>query len=240
MVLLLLGAAVALYAAVLLSEFDKERRGGSEDTPAPPPPPLAPGSDAPSYVDHVVADEPWCAKPPARTREPPPRPAPPRPFKHKPNADSASRRRTVNKFAAPLRVHPSHPASQVPLRPRRRWRVRRPLRRRRHVRRRVRRRRMQRALLKRLLVDDGARAPRANRSGDCRLRRPDRVPTRAQRHHRRRVTRVATDPQEPRRGQVVRDRTVGAAGDVGVGGDDIEANRASQTTAAGLEARTRR
>ena len=34
MVLLLLGAAVALYAAVLLSEFDKERRGGSEDTPA--------------------------------------------------------------------------------------------------------------------------------------------------------------------------------------------------------------
>ena len=27
MVLLLLGAAVALYAAVLLSEFDKERRG---------------------------------------------------------------------------------------------------------------------------------------------------------------------------------------------------------------------
>ena len=78
MVLLLLGAAVALYAAVLLSEFDKERRGGSEDTPAPPPPPLAPGSDAPSYVDHVVADEPWCAKPPARTREPPPRPAPPR------------------------------------------------------------------------------------------------------------------------------------------------------------------
>lgn len=73
MVLLLLGAAVALYAAVLLSEFDKERRGGSEDTPAAPPPPLAPGSDAPSYVDHVVADEPWCAKTPARTREPPPR-----------------------------------------------------------------------------------------------------------------------------------------------------------------------
>ena len=100
MVLLLLGAAVALYAAVLLSEFDKERRGGSEDTPAPPPPPLAPGSDAPSYVDHVVADEPWCANPPARTRDPPPRPAPPRPFKHKPNADSASRRPTVNKFAA--------------------------------------------------------------------------------------------------------------------------------------------
>ena len=38
MVLLLLGAAVALYAAVLLSEFDKERRGGSEDAPAAPRP----------------------------------------------------------------------------------------------------------------------------------------------------------------------------------------------------------
>ena len=76
MVLLLLGAAVALYAAVLLSEFDKERRGGSEDTPAAPPPPLAPGSDAPSYVDHVVADEPWCAKTP---RTHPRTPAPPRP-----------------------------------------------------------------------------------------------------------------------------------------------------------------
>ena len=49
--------------------------GGRGAPAAPPPPPLAPGSDAPSYVHHVVADEPWCANPPRRSAETPPRPA---------------------------------------------------------------------------------------------------------------------------------------------------------------------
>ena len=77
MILLMLGASVALYAAVLLAIFERERRksGGDAAPAAPPPPPLAPGSDAPSYVHHVVADEPWCANPPRRSRKPPPRPA---------------------------------------------------------------------------------------------------------------------------------------------------------------------
>ena len=76
MILLMLGASVALYAAVLLAIFERERRKTGNTAPAaPPPPPLAPGSDAPSYVHHVVADEPWCANPPRRSRKPPPRPA---------------------------------------------------------------------------------------------------------------------------------------------------------------------
>ena len=56
MILLMLGASVALYAAVLLAIFERERRksGGDAAPAAPPPPPLAPGSDAPSYVYHVV------------------------------------------------------------------------------------------------------------------------------------------------------------------------------------------
>ena len=78
MILLMLGASVALYAAVLLAIFERERRksGGDAAPAAPPPPPLAPGSDAPSYVHHVVADEPWCANPPRRSAENP-RPSPP-------------------------------------------------------------------------------------------------------------------------------------------------------------------
>ena len=89
MILLMLGASVALYAAVLLAIFERERRksGGDAAPAAPPPPPLAPGSDAPSYVHHVVADEPWCANPAPTIPE---TPAPPRRFarKHVPNADS--------------------------------------------------------------------------------------------------------------------------------------------------------
>ena len=90
MILLMLGASVALYAAVLLAIFERERRksGGDAAPAAPPPPPLAPGSDAPSYVHHVVADEPWCANPPRRSAE---TPAPPRRFARKHVPNSASR-----------------------------------------------------------------------------------------------------------------------------------------------------
>ena len=58
MVLLLLGAAVALYAAVLLSEFDKERRGGSEDTPAAPPPLTVPTPSALDIPRSIAARRP--------------------------------------------------------------------------------------------------------------------------------------------------------------------------------------